>query len=75
MYTNWNNLPVINKPAVRCDVGGPDLTSPLAARVAPPRVQATPPNATNATRNLNGGPRNHCPQQPLPERSDGVVLQ
>lgn len=45
----------------------------MAPSAAPPKAQATPPNATTAINARNGGPANanHCPQHPLPERSDG----
>lgn len=66
-----HHLPIINNAAVKCDCGGPArLVAPSAA---PPKAHATPPNATTAINARNGGPANanHCPQHPLPERSDG----
>lgn len=61
--------PIINSAAVRCEDGGPaKLVAPSAA---PPRAHATPPRATTAITARNGGPANHWPQHPLPERSDG----
>lgn len=62
-------LPVISKAAVKCDVGGP--ASPVAPRAAPPSAQAKPHRATTKMTARNGGPANHFPQQPFPDRSEG----
>lgn len=59
----------MSRAAVRWDVGGP--AKPVAPNAAPPSAHATPPNATTAMTARNGGPANHWPQHPLPERSDG----
>lgn len=64
-----HRIPIINKAAVKCEDGGP--ANPVAPRAAPPKAQATPPRATTAITARNGGPANHWPQHPLPERSDG----
>lgn len=62
-------LPIINSAAVRCELGGP--VKLVAPNATPPKAHATPPSATTAITALNGGPANHCPQHPFPERSDG----
>lgn len=59
----------MSNAAVKCEVGGP--ASPVAPSAAPPNAQARPPNATTNITARNGGPANHCPQHPLPERSEG----
>ena len=38
-------LPIINRAAVKCDVGGP--AKPVAPSAAPPNAQATPPEMIN----------------------------
>lgn len=59
----------MRRAAVRCEDGGP--AKPVAPSAAPPRAHATPPSATTAMTARKGGPANHWPQHPLPERSDG----
>lgn len=43
----------------------------MAPNAAPPSAQAKPPSATTHITARSGGPANHCPQQPLPDLSDG----
>lgn len=69
MTTDNNNLPIIKRAAVKCDDVGP--TSPVDPKAAPLIAHATPPKATIAIRARTGGPVNHFPQHPLPDRSDG----
>lgn len=59
----------MSNAAVRWEAGGP--AKPVAPNAAPPSAHATPPNATTAMTARNGGPANHWPQHPLPERSEG----
>lgn len=67
---HMNDLPIINKDTVKCVVGGP--AKPLAPRAAPPKAQATPPNATMAINPKDFGLWKNCPQHPFrPECSDG----
>lgn len=59
----------MSNAAVKCEVGGP--ANPVAPSAAPPNAHARPPNATTNITARNGGPANHWPQHPLPERSEG----
>lgn len=63
------HLPIIKRAAVRWEEGGP--ASPVVPRAAPLIAHATPPSATTAMRARTGGPANHFPQHPLPDRSEG----
>lgn len=69
MYNFNFLLPIISNAAVKCELGGP--AKPVAPNAAPPKAHATPPSATTAITARNGGPANHWPQHPLPERSEG----
>lgn len=63
------NLPIIKRAAVKCDDGGPARL--VVPRAAPLIAHATPPRATTAMRARTGGPANHLPQHPFPDRSEG----
>lgn len=63
------HLPIIRSAAVKCDEGGPARL--VVPRAAPLIAHATPPSATTAISARTGGPANHLPQHPFPDRSDG----
>lgn len=44
-FALFHDLPIINRAAVKCDVGGP--AKPVAPSAAPPNAQATPPEMIN----------------------------
>lgn len=62
-------IPIMRSAAVRCEDGGPARL--VAPNAAPLKAQAIPPSATTAINERSGGPGNHWPQQPFPERSEG----